>query len=66
MMDTQISICMVSKGKLIIGEREDPSAERKPTRHNYGSYRNILLSDEDRQASCTLFGTRKMVFIECD
>ena len=45
-MDTQDSIGKYSLGKYSLGEREKASPS-SPARHKYGSYNNVLLSDED-------------------
>ena len=55
-MDTQVRLGKVSLDKGSLGEvsleeEEQPSAPApdKPTRHKYGFYKNVLLSDEDME-----------------
>lgn len=48
-MDTQVRLGKVS---LELGENsieETPQAAKKPARHKYGEYKNVLLSDEDME-----------------
>lgn len=61
-MDTQVRLGKISIDKDSIGERsieeEIPSsapASDKPTRHKYGFYKNVLLSDEDMEKLKTEF-----------
>ena len=55
-MDTQVRLGKVSLGESSLGEvsiEEEPlpsaPAPDKPTRHKYGFYKNVLLSDEDME-----------------
>ena len=54
--ETQVRLGKVSIGKVSLGEgslEEEPMpsapAPDKPTRHKYGEYKNVLLSDEDME-----------------
>ena len=52
-MDTQVRLGKVSLGKDSL--EETPQAAKKPVRHKYGEYKNVLLSDEDVQKLKTEF-----------
>lgn len=47
--EPQVRLGKVSKGKSRIGEDNEEAAPPKPTRHKYGMYKNVLLSDEEYQ-----------------
>ena len=47
--EPQVRLGKVSKGKSRIGEDIEEAAPPKPTRHKYGMYENVLLSDEEYQ-----------------
>ncbi len=44
---TQDRLGQVSSGKVSVGEVIEEAAPPKPTRHKYGLYKNVLLTDED-------------------
>ena len=44
---TQVRLGQVSTGKVSVGEDNEEAAPPKPTRHKYGMYENVLLTDED-------------------
>ena len=44
---TQVRLGQVSTGKVSVGEDNEEAAPPKPTRHKYGMYKNVLLTDED-------------------
>ena len=46
-MDTQVSIGKSSIGKSRVGQVKEEAAPPKPTRHKYGMYELVLLTDED-------------------
>lgn len=46
-METQVRIGKDSKVKVSIEDGEGAPSEPAPTRHKYGSYQSVLLSDED-------------------
>lgn len=48
-LDTQVRLGKVSLGKSSIGEDNEEAEPPKPTRHKYGLYENVLLTDEDYQ-----------------
>ena len=48
-LDTQVRLGKVSLGKASVGEDNEEAAPPKPTRHKYGLYENVLLTDEDYQ-----------------
>lgn len=52
--ETQVRLGEVSLGKDRSGQ---DSVEEKPTRHKYGEYNNVLLTDEDYQKLITEFPT---------
>ena len=57
-LDTQVSIDKDSKGKNRLDEDSKgymPQAAITPTRHKYGEYKNVLLSDEDMKKLKTEF-----------
>ena len=47
--EPQVRLGKVSKGKSRIGEDIEEAAPPKPTKHKYGMYKNVLLSDEEYQ-----------------
>ena len=46
-METQVRLGEVSLGKSSVGEDIEEAAPPKITRHKYGFYKNVLLTDED-------------------
>ena len=48
-LEPQVRLGKVSTGKSRIGEDNEEAAPPKPTRHKYGMYKNVLLSDEEYQ-----------------
>ena len=46
-METQVRLGKVSLGEDSVGEVIEDAAPPKPTRHKYGFYKNVLLTDED-------------------
>ena len=46
-METQVRLGKVSTGEDSVGEVIEEAAPPKPTRHKYGQYKNVLLTDED-------------------
>lgn len=48
-METQVRLGKVSTGKDRVGEDKEEAAPPKPTRHKYGMYKNVLLTDEEYQ-----------------
>ena len=46
-METQVRLGKVSLGEDSVGEVIEEAAPPKPTRHKYGFYKNVLLTDED-------------------
>ena len=46
-MDTQVRLGKVSLGKASVGEVIEEAEPPKTTRHKYGLYENVLLTDED-------------------
>ena len=46
---TQVRLGQVSTGKVSVGEVIEEAEPPKPTRHKYGMYENVLLTDEDYQ-----------------
>ena len=48
-METQVRLGKDSTGKDRVGEDIEEAAPPKTTRHKYGLYKNVLLSDEDYQ-----------------
>ena len=46
-METQVRLGKVSTGKDRVGEVIEEAAPPKPSRHKYGMYKNVLLSDEE-------------------
>ena len=44
---TQVRLGKVSTGKVSVGEVIEEAPPPKPTRHKYGLYENVLLTDED-------------------
>jgi hypothetical protein len=48
-METQVRLGKVSTGKDRVGEDNEEAAPPKPTRHKYGMYKNVLLTDEEYQ-----------------
>ena len=46
-MDTQVRLGEVSLGQSSVGEVIEEAAPPKSTRHKYGRYKNVLLTDED-------------------
>ena len=47
--ESQVRLGKVSTGKSRIGEDNEEAAPPKPTKHKYGMYKNVLLSDEEYQ-----------------
>lgn len=47
--EPQVRLGKVSTGKDRVGEDIEEAEPPKPTRHKYGMYKNVLLSDEDYQ-----------------
>ena len=47
--EPQVRLGKVSKGKDRVGEDIEEAAPPKPTRHKYGMYKNVLLTDEEYQ-----------------
>ena len=45
--DTQVRLGQVNTGKVSVGEVIEEAAPPKSTRHKYGRYKNVLLTDED-------------------
>ena len=48
-MDTQVRLGKDRLGEVRVGKVIEEAEPPKPTRHKYGSYKNVLLSDEDYQ-----------------
>jgi hypothetical protein len=46
---TQVRVGKVSTGKDSVGKDKEEAAPPKPTRHKYGLYENVLLTDEEYQ-----------------
>lgn len=46
-MESQVRLGKDSLGEVSVGEVIEEAAPPKPTRHKYGAYKNVLLSDED-------------------
>ena len=46
-METQVRLGEVRLGESRVGEVIEEAAPPKPTRHKYGMYKNVLLTDED-------------------
>ena len=54
-MDTQVRLGKDRLGEVRVGKVIEEAEPPKPTRHKYGSYHNVLLSDEDYQKLQTEF-----------
>ena len=46
-LETQVRLGKDSLGEVSVGEVIEDAAPPKPTRHKYGMYKNVLLTDED-------------------
>ena len=62
--EPQVRLGKVSTGKSRIGEDNEEAAPPKPTRHKYGMYKNVLLSDEEYQKLTEEFPTDYLGRIE--